>query len=468
MDLLLSHSYFLHEDPAERKVMKPYPPLGILYISSHLKRRGFDVKVVDTTFMDRAEAHRRIREARPPVVGIYGNLITRPDVLELTRTAREAGAWVVVGGPEPANYPEQYLDRGAHVVVVGEGEVTLEELLPHLAEHGPRGMEDIQGLVYREPGGEVVRTPPRPGIRELDEQPFPDREAIAVEDYLEVWREHHGKGPVSLITARGCPYTCKWCSHAVFGYTHRRRSPENVVDEVEAIVDRYQPDMLWYADDVFTIHHRWLFNYADELESRGLHLPFETISREDRLNEEVVDTLARMGCYRLWIGSESGSQRVLDAMDRRADAERIREMVALLQSRGIEAGLFVMLGYEGEEPEDIEATVEHLKKANPDRFLTTVAYPIKGTPYHEEVEDRIAALKPWEEGSDRDLTVKGRHSRQYYEFANRWMVNEVALHRQRQRTPARRDWLRMAKAWANVAVGRLGMRLTEGQVEEGA
>jgi anaerobic magnesium-protoporphyrin IX monomethyl ester cyclase len=467
MDVLLAHSYFLREDAAERAVMKPYPPLGLLYLSSHLRARGFDVGVLDTTFLTREEAFRRIRSLRPPVVGIYGNLITRSNVLELARVARESGAHVVLGGPEPANYPEEYLDRGADVVVVGEGEVTLEELLPHLAWSGPRKMQGIQGIVYREDDGSLVRTPPRPGIRDLDGQPFPDREAVDLREYLRVWRDHHGAGTVSLITARGCPYTCKWCSHAVFGYTHRRRSPENVADEVEGILERYDPEMLWYADDVFTIHHRWLFRYAEELERRGIRIPFETITREDRLNEEVVDTLARMGCFRIWIGSESGSQRILDAMDRRADARRIREVVRLLQSRGIEAGLFVMLGYEGEELEDIEATVAHLKAAGPDRFLTTVAYPIKGTPYHDEVRERIAARRPWEEGSDRDLTVVGRRSRRFYEFANRWMVSEVALHRESERGFADRDWPRMARAWVNVKLGRLGMRLTRHQVEAG-
>ena len=160
-------------------------------------------------------------------------------------------------------------------------------------------------------------------------------------------------------------------------------------------------------------------------------MPFETISREDRLNEDVVRLLARMGCFRLWIGSESGSQHVLDAMQRRTDAGRVREMVHLLQRHGIEAGMFIMLGYEGEEVADIEATVEHLKLASPDQLLTTVAYPIKGTPYYDTVADRISPLRPWADGSDRDLTVLGRHSRRFYRHATRWMVNELASHRLR-------------------------------------
>jgi radical SAM superfamily enzyme YgiQ (UPF0313 family) len=389
--------------------------------------------------------------------------MTRARVLQVIAAARAVGSHVVVGGPDPANYLEEYLSRGADVVVVGEGELTLEELVPHLVQHGPTHLDSIRGIVYRTDDGAIVRTEPRPMLADLDAQPFPDRAAIDQQQYIDVWRTHHGQGSVSLITARGCPYTCTWCSHAVFGYSHRRRSPGNVVDEVEQIVATYAPDLLWYADDVFTINHRWLFAYAAELERRGFRLPFETISREDRLNEEVVQTLARMGCYRLWIGAESGSQRVLDAMKRRTNAERVRAMVHLLQKYGIQVGMFIMLGYEGEEQADLEATVEHLKAAGPDEFLTTVAYPIKGTPYYTDVADRVIARRAWELGSDRDYTVAGRHSPRYYQFATRWMVGEVALHRQRH--SPRRSYQRMAKSFLNAKLGRVGMLLTRHKVE---
>jgi radical SAM superfamily enzyme YgiQ (UPF0313 family) len=249
----------------------------------------------------------------------------------------------------------------------------------------------------------------------------------------------------------------------VFGYSHRRRSPVNVVDEVEHIVASYDPDLLWYADDVFTINHKWLYEYSAELERRNLRLPFETISREDRLNEEVIQTLARMGCYRLWIGAESGSQKILDNMKRRTKADRVREMVHLLQKHGIEVGMFIMLGYEGEGRADLQATVDHLKEAGPDTFLTTVAYPIKGTPYYTSVADKVISRRAWEIGSDRDYTVAGRHSPRYYQFATRWMVSEVALHRQR-RSP-KRSYPRMARSFVSAKIGQVGMLLTAREVE---
>jgi radical SAM superfamily enzyme YgiQ (UPF0313 family) len=455
----------MYEDPHELKVMKPYPPLGILYISAYLKSRDFDVSIFDMTFEGVAAFGEYVRRERPPVVGIYSNLMTRPRIIQMMKFCREAGSTVVIGGPDSANYPAEYLDQGASVVVIGEGELTLEELLPHLARYGPVDMAHIQGIAYRDDAGQLVETLPRPYISELDAQPFPDRAAIDIPEYVRIWRDNHGMGSVSLIAARGCPYQCKWCSHAVYGYTHRRRSPENVAEELQLILDTYEPDMVWYADDVFTIHRGWFFKYAEELKRRGIRIPFETIAREDRLKPDVIETLAEMGAFRIWVGAESGSQRILDAMQRRTNAEGVVERVKLLQENGIEAGMFMMLGYDGEEMEDLQASVDLLKRSNPDVFLTTLAYPIKGTPYYQEVADRVIALRAWDEGSDRDFTVAGRHSRRFYEHATRWMVNEVALHQQRH--SPNRSLRRMAKAFVNVHVGRTAMRLTQGQVETG-
>lgn len=462
-DLLLTHGYFLYDDPHELAVMKPYPPLGLLYISSHLKAHGVDTDLFDTTFSSFDEFQSHVARTRPPVVGVYSNLMTRPNVLKVIAAAKGVGSKVVVGGPDPANYLDEYLSRGADVIAIGEGELTLQDLVPHLLEQGMDDLAGVQGIAYRDEHGEIVRTEPRPMIADLDAQPFPDRAAIDQQRYVDIWRKHHEQGSVSLITARGCPFTCTWCSHSVFGYSHRRRSPMNVVDEVEHIVANYHPDLLWYADDVFTINHKWLYDYSAELERRNLRLPFETISREDRLNEEIVQTLARMGCYRLWIGAESGSQKILDNMKRRTKADRVREMVHLLQKYGIEVGMFIMLGYDGEDRADLQATVDHLKEAGPDTFLTTVAYPIKGTPYYTSVADKVISRRAWEIGSDRDYTVAGRHSPRYYQFATRWMVSEVALHRQRH--SPQRSIPRMARSFVNAKLGQMGMLLTAREVE---
>lgn len=465
MDILLTHGYFLDEDPAERNVMKPYPPLGLLYLSSHLKQAGFDVQVLDTTFSTRDQFETFVEEHRPGVVGIYTTLMTRRNVVKHIPKLKATGATVILGGPEPVNYADEYLGKGADIIVAGEGEETLEELLPHLARKGMQGLDTIAGIVYRNGDGELTRNPPRMLMKPINEQPFPDRAAIDLDRYLQVWKKHHGVSSVSLITARGCPYRCNWCSHSVFGFSYRHRSPQNVADEIELIRDTYDPDQVWYADDVFTMNHRWLFEYSKELKRRNLHYPFETISREDRLNEEVVRTLSDLGCYRLWIGAESGSQRILDAMERRTDARRMREMVALLKKYDIRSGTFIMLGYDGESWGDIDATTEHLKATPPDDVLVTLAYPIKGTAFYEKLGDRIIPLQDWGSGSDRDLTFRGRRSRTFYDHAQRWMLSE--LQTRRHIDSGERDLMRLSKSMLLAKSHRLGMYLTRWQKEHG-
>jgi radical SAM superfamily enzyme YgiQ (UPF0313 family) len=463
MDLLLTHGYFLYEDPKELQIMKPYPPLGILYICSHLRKKGLEVEVFDSTFSSRKQLFELLQQGPPSVLGVYANLMTRPSAVEILRVAKLAGWQTVVGGPEPSAYIDEYLQAGADVVVIGEGELTLEDLVPVLQSGSADALYRVDGIAFRAPDGSVVRTKPREQIRDIDAQPWPARETIEYSQYLSVWREHHGQGSVSLITARGCPYHCRWCSHEVFGKTHRRRKPHSVAEELEWLIQRYQPDMAWMADDVFTIHHGWLFQYAAELKRRGLKLPFECISRADRLNPQVAETLAEMGCFRVWIGSESGSQRILDAMERGVTVEQVQNAVAVCRSNGIQTGMFLMWGYEGEELSDIEATVEHVKRTDPDIFFTTVAYPIKGTPYFSEVAGRVASLKLWEAGSDRDFRIQGRHSRRYYSFADQLLRGEVELDRLRRRPES--DTSALVALQNKVADARAGMSASAGEVE---
>jgi radical SAM superfamily enzyme YgiQ (UPF0313 family) len=424
MDILLTHGYFLAEDPKERQIMKPYPPLGILYLSSHLRRAGFDVEIYDSTFGSRAELLHLLETERPAVLGIYANLFTRGEALRIVEHAKARGWFVVLGGPEPANYAAEYLDAGADAIVRGEGEVAMAALLARVKSGGGLS-DDLPSLIYRTADGSLLSTPPAPLIQDLDAQPWPDRDRIDIQRYVRTWREHHGRGSLSVITARGCPYHCRWCSHSVYGKTHRRRSAIAVVDEVEHLLGQYQPDMLWIADDVFTIHHGWLFAYASEMKSRGLKIPFECITRADRLDERVASTLAELGCLRVWIGSESGSQRILDAMRRGVTVEQVQHAVGLCRSASIETGMFIMWGYEGEQ-EDVEATVEHVRKCRPAVCLTTVSYPIQGTPYHDEIQTKLVKIRAWHQSTDRDIAVRGRHSRRFYQFADELLKAETA------------------------------------------
>jgi radical SAM superfamily enzyme YgiQ (UPF0313 family) len=438
MRLLLTHGYFLEDDPKEQRIMKPYAPLGILYLSSHLRTRGFQVDIYDSTFGSRAELFSIIDAGPPAAIGIYGNLMTRGNVLAIAEHARAAGWLVIAGGPEPSNYADQFLSSGADLVISGEAERTLENLMT--VSFDRNAWSGIKGLAFRDRSAGIIHTGPADLIQNLDLQPWPDREKVDIPKYLDTWRTHHGQASISVITARGCPYKCNWCSHSVYGHTHRRRKPELVVDEIEWLLDRYHPEMLWIADDVFTIHHGWLAAFAADVRRRNIRVPFECITRADRLDERSAGLLGELGCARVWIGSESGSQAILDAMQRGVTVEQVQHAVALCKRNGIATGMFLMWGYEGECIDDIEATIEHVKACRPDVFFTTVSYPIKGTPYFERVSDKLVNLKPWRETTDREFAIRGRHSRNFYSHADELLRSEMSA----QRDPAGIDAARSA------------------------
>ncbi len=251
--------------------------------------------------------------------------------------------------------------------------------------------------------------------------------------------------------------------HQVFGQTHRRRDPLLVVDEVEWLLNTYTPDMVWVSDDVFTINHKWLRDYAAEMRRRGLRIPFECISRADRLNAEMLDLLAELGCFRVWIGSESGSQRILDSMERGVKVEQVQKAVAMTRERGIESGMFLMWGYEGEELDDIEATIKHVSISQPDIFFTTVSYPIKGTPYYKNISDRLIQLKPWGVSSDREIKIKGRHSRNFYSYADKLLRDEVQLARLSSTSSADSDLALTLRQ--NIQIARAGLLSSHSEVE---
>ena len=476
MHVLLTHGYFLHEDAKEKAIMKPYPPLGILYLSAWLDRHGIENAVFDTTFSARETLQQYLLEQRPPIVALYTNLMTKLNVIAIIRFIRAqktlADTLVVLGGPDVTHNAGDYLATGADLVVIGEGEQTMLEIVecgisrvlgifrtPHSVPSSrdiPHSVfQHIPGLAFLLPDGSVHRTAPREKMRDLDDLPLPNRQKINLRQYLDAWKQAHGHSAISVSTQRGCPYTCRWCSTAVYGQSYRRRSPKAVVDEIEWLQQHYTFDLIWFVDDVFTVSHKWLEGFRDELRRRDIRVQFECITRADRLNDDVIQVLKDCGCFRVWIGAESGSQRIIDAMDRRVDVLQVRDMIRAAGRAGIQTGTFIMLGYPGETEADIRETVEHLKAANPDLFTITVAYPIKGTGLYEEVEASAFSALPWAERTDRDLDFQRTYPRRYYDYAVRWTVNAVYWHK--ARLAGKGFSVRGVVLLAKVAAARAGM-----------
>jgi anaerobic magnesium-protoporphyrin IX monomethyl ester cyclase len=458
-DILLAHAYFLKNDIIEQRVMKPYPPLGILYLSAYLKRAGFSVDVFDATFREPKDFAEAVRRSRPSIVGIYANIITRDNVFHLARLAKENGVkYVVCGGPDAPEWAELYLQNGVDIIGTNEGERTLEALIPQLNESGLSGLGEFPGIIFRN-GSRVVRTPPRAAITDLDSLPLPDRDVLVMEDYFKAWKTKHGESSVSLITARGCPFHCAWCSSEVFGHSHRQRSPKNVVDEMLMIKQKYSPDIMWISDDVLTINRRWSLEFFAEVKRRGAAHPFECLSRVDLVDREILQGLKDAGCFRIWYGAESGSQQVLDSMKKGTTVEQVRAAAGITQDLGMQAGFFILLGYPDETTADIRKTIDLLKQTKPDVFGTSVAFPMKGTEFYQRVENRVIPNDNWSSRNQNKLLFKGKYSRLYYWFAVRWLVKEVAVAKM-WRQP-RRPYRRIFKESLKVAVARAGVFLMD-------
>jgi anaerobic magnesium-protoporphyrin IX monomethyl ester cyclase len=466
MDILLTHCYFLEDDEKEQQIMRPYPPLGILYISGYLEDQGIQNEVYDTTFSSKKAFRTFLLENKPHIIGIYVNLMTKLNVLESIRFIKEnlPATYIILGGPEVRYSAENFLRYGADYIVIGEGEETMTELVNSLVlvpagghdgftAEAAKPKEDIAGIAFLQEGL-FVQNPERQKIKDLNELAVPNRKKINLQLYLDAWKKRHGKNALSVSTMRGCPYTCKWCSRAVYGLSYRRRNADKVAEELELLRKEYNPDSVWFVDDVFTISHRWMISFREELKKRNLHIPYECITRADRLNEEIILLLKETGCFRVWIGAESGSQKVIDLMDRRVDVKQVRDMIKLTRKHGIEAGTFIMLGYPGETEEDIEETIHHLKESDPDYFTITVAYPIKGTELYEEIEAIQTTKLEWATSTDRQVDFKRTYSRRYYDYAVRRVINEVNYHKSKN-GPA----IHAAKLKAKSLVAKLGMKL---------
>lgn len=435
--ILLTHGYFLNEDEKEKEIMKPYPPLGILYLSAYLEQHGFDNSIHDSTFSSFEKLCAQLLTEKPDLIGIYTNLMTKLNVLKIISFVKSQPTLnhtkIVLGGPEVRNHVDNFLNYGAAIIVLGEGEETMLELAQNFTSlNNDTILNEIKSIAFKNKHEKITHTAARSLLKNIDELSFPNRKKINLQLYFDAWKSKHGQSALSVSTMRGCPYTCKWCSRAVYGQSYRRRSAKLVVDEIEYIQKNYTVDTLWFVDDVFTVSHKWLKEFRDEIVTRKINVAYECITRADRLNEESLILLKESGCFRVWIGAESGSQKIIDAMDRRVSVEQVREMIQLSKKHKIQSGTFIMLGYPGETEADIEETIHHLKVSDPDLYTITVAYPIKGTPLYSEVEAKFVAQLDWQHSTDRDIDFKRTYRRRYYDFALRRLYNEVAFHKGKQ------------------------------------
>jgi anaerobic magnesium-protoporphyrin IX monomethyl ester cyclase len=438
--VLFGQSYFLRFDPKLWQAMQPYPPLGTLYAASYIRERGFDVALFDAMLAEsEQEWDDALAREQPRYAVIYEdnfNYLSKMCLLRMRQAAfamlgmaRARGCTVIAAGSDATDHAQEYLDAGADYVLIGEGEQTLGELLDILERRADRPLDDVLGLAFRR-DDQVVVNARRPDIKDLDALPFPAWELVDIPRYRDIWYAHHGYYSMNLVTSRGCPYHCNWCAKPIWGQRYGVRSPDNVVAEMAWLKKTYQPDHIWFADDIFGLRPGWVQRFADLVEANDARIPFKSLQRVDLiLKGDTAEALKRAGAQRVWVGAESGSQKILDAMDKGTQVEQIYAAARRLHQVGIEIGFFLQFGYPGETREDIEKTLQMVRDCRPDDIGMSVSYPLPGTRFFAAVQHELGSRQNWLDSNDLAMLYHGPYSTAFYRVLHRRLHREFRAQR---------------------------------------
>ena len=436
--ILLGQSYYLHFDPKLWRAMQPYPPLGTLYAASYLRQHDYDVALFDAMLAESEEEWASaLDEHKPQYAIIYEDnfnylskmclLRMREAAFKMIEMANSRGCRVILCGADATDHAEEYLARGADYCLLGEGEETLIELLDQLTGKSEANLESILGLAWAG-SSSIIRNSRRPDITKLDKLPFPAWDLVDIDKYRSIWMKRHGYFSMNMVTTRGCPYHCNWCAKPIWGQRYNSRSPENVVAEMKWIKENYAPDHIWFADDILGLKPGWIEKFAMLLQEVDGEIPFKCLQRADLVNEKTASALAKAGCKTVWIGAESGSQKILDAMEKGDTVEDIYDAVRLLRANKIEVGFFLQFGYPGETWEDVQKTLKMVRECAPDDIGISVSYPLPGTKFFERVKMELGEKQNWLDSEDLAMLYRGPfptefyrilHGRVHYEFRMR-------------------------------------------------
>jgi anaerobic magnesium-protoporphyrin IX monomethyl ester cyclase len=408
-------------DPKEWEGMKPYPPLGTLYAASFLRERGYDVRLFDSMLAESEdEWAAALDQHRPDYAVIYEDSFNYLSKMCLSRmreaaftmisSAKECGIPVLVSGSDATDHREKYFARGADGIILGEGEITLAETLDALTGRSTSELEAIPGLALP-----TQHEPTKRGfIKDLDALPFPAWDMVDVDRYRSIWLAHHGYYSMNMVTTRGCPYHCNWCAKPVYGQRYNVRSPESVAGELRWLKEHFAPDHIWFADDIFGLKPGWIERFANEVNRLDARIPFKCLLRVDLIKPGIPEALKRAGCEIVWVGAESGSQKILDAMDKGTRVEQIYAAALDLHAQGVKIAFFLQFGYPGEDRQDIEATLRMVRECRPDDIGMSVSYPLPGTKFYDNVRAQLGEKQNWLDSGDFEMMYTGPFSTAFY------------------------------------------------------
>ncbi len=433
LDILFSHSYYYPLDKKQWANKTPYPPLGTIYAASLMRQEGYAVSLFDTNLRkDPYDIEAEISEKKPKILAIYDdgfNYLTkmclttmREAAFEMIGIGKKYGCTVVVCSSDSTDHFEKYMAAGADYIIQGEGEITLKELAAALEEGDSTA--SISGLVYRD-GEELITNPKRPVLRDLDELPMPAWDLVDVESYRAIWKQGGNEFTLNIATTRGCPYKCNWCAKPIYGNRYNSHSPAYITRHLAYLEKTYGVNRFWMCDDIFGLKPNWVQEFNKELKAAQLSIRYYIQSRVDLLlKDDTIDALAESGLEEVWVGAESGSQKILDAMDKGTKVEQIYEATRLLKKKNVRVAFFIQFGYLGETKEDIAKTVRMIKELLPDNLGVSVSYPLPGTKFYEKVKDDLKLKANWTDSDDLAMMFQGTFNSKYYKKLHRYVHKE--------------------------------------------
>lgn len=438
MNIFFSHSYFLRFDAKQWAAGQPFAPLGPLYAAAVMREKGHEVTLFDTMFAYAPEeVIPHLNKNKPDVFVVYDdgfNYLTkmcltnmREAAFKMIYFAKEKGCTVIVSSSDSTDHFEKYLAAGADFIILGEAEQTLVELTSAIQDT-QTDFSQIQGLAFKHQN-EIIKTSKRNVIKNLDSLPLPAWDLVDIEPYRKMWLKHKGYFSINIGTTRGCPFKCNWCAKPIYGNRYNARSPENVVRELKMLKEKFGFDHVWFCDDIFGLKPGWVCEFADLVEKEGLKFHFKIQSRADLLlQENYVQDLARAGCENAWMGAESGSQKILDAMDKGITIEQIEQATTLLRKHHIRPAFFIQFGYPGETRKDIDLTIKMINKLLPSELGISVSYPLPGTGFYEKVKEQLKQKSNWTDSDELALMFHNTYPPSFYKQLHRYVHKNFRKH----------------------------------------
>jgi anaerobic magnesium-protoporphyrin IX monomethyl ester cyclase len=440
LSVLVTHSYFLRFDPKQFQRARPYPPLATLQVAGMLRRDGHQVALFDAMLADGLEDYARCLQQRSPqLLVIYEdnfNFLSkmclgamRRAACEMIRAARERGARIIVAGSDASDTPDPYLAAGADVVLAGEGLEALRQLVQRLDAEPTLQRELLVSGIDGLAGVGKSRARAQRSARQTDTSQ-PERPAwdlIDVDRYRRTWQAAHGYFSMNMAASRGCSFRCAWCAKPIWGNRYLQREPAAVAAEMLHLKRHFAPDHIWFADDIFGFRADWVQAFARAASAGGGAVPFTIQTRADLISPAMAAALREAGCQEAWLGAESGSQKVLDAMNKGVQVAEIHTARARLKAEGIRVGFFIQLGYLGEQLEDILATRELIDTACPDDIGISVSYPLPGTVFYEQVKAQLGAKTHWQDSNDLAMMFQGTYGSEFYRAVRDLLHEQVKL-----------------------------------------